>query len=126
MPETATEPASIVTGIWRGLRCRCPACGEGRLFAGYLRIRLPCEVCGADNTIYPSDDFPPYLTILVVGHVVVPLFMWSDRAYEPSVWVQAAIWLPVTALMCLALLPSMKGATVGLCWATGLRRRPPA
>jgi uncharacterized protein (DUF983 family) len=48
----------------------------------YIKIRRPCEACGTDNTVYPSDDFPPYLTILVVGHVVVPLFIWSDR-YEP-------------------------------------------
>jgi uncharacterized protein (DUF983 family) len=109
-------------GIKRGLRRNCPNCGEGRLFAGYMKIRKPCEVCHADNTIYPSDDFPPYLTIFAVGHVVVPLFMWSDRAYEPSVWLQAAIWLPVTLVMCLVLLPFMKGATIGLCWATNMVR----
>jgi uncharacterized protein (DUF983 family) len=87
----------------------------------YLSLRNPCEVCGTDNTIYPSDDFPPYLTILVVGHVVVPLFVLSDR-YEPPLWVQAAIWLPVTLVLCLALLPIMKGATIGLCWATDFVR----
>jgi uncharacterized protein (DUF983 family) len=113
---------SIWTGIKRGLTLRCPNCGEGRLFVRYVKVRGPCEACGTDNRIYPSDDFPPYLTILVTGHVLVPLFMWSDRAWEPSVWVQAAIWLPVTLLMCLALLPLMKGATIGLCWATDLVR----
>jgi uncharacterized protein (DUF983 family) len=115
------EEKSIWVGIKRGLRRRCPHCGQGRLFTHYLKIRKPCEVCGADNTIYPSDDFPPYLTILVAGHVVVPLFMWSDR-YEPPVWLQAAIWLPLTLVLCLLLLPVMKGATVGLCWATNLVR----
>jgi uncharacterized protein (DUF983 family) len=120
-PETAP---SILTGLRRGLMCRCPVCGEGQLFAGFLRVAPRCPVCGADNTIYPADDFPPYLTILAVGHIVVPLFMWSDRALAPSVWVQTAIWVPVTALLCLVLLPFMKGATVGLCWATGMRREP--
>jgi uncharacterized protein (DUF983 family) len=112
----------ILTGIRRGLAGRCPACGEGRLFAGFLAIRPHCPHCGADNAIYPSDDFPPYLTILVVGHLVVPLFMWVDRAWAPDLWLQAAIWLPLTLMLCLALLPRMKGATVGLCWATGLVR----
>ena len=112
---------SIVTGVLRGLSRRCPNCGQGRLFDGFLKIRCPCEVCGHDNTVYPSDDFPPYLTILITGHVVVPLFMWMDR-YEPPLWLQAAIWLPVTVIMCLVLLPFMKGATVGLCWATNLVR----
>jgi uncharacterized protein (DUF983 family) len=113
---------SIWTGIKHGLGRHCPNCGTGRLFTGYMTIRTPCEVCGSDNTIYPSDDFPPYLTILVAGHVLVPLFMWSDRTYEPSVWLQAAIWLPATLIMCLVLLPFMKGGTIGLCWATNLVR----
>ena len=114
---------SIWTGLARGLARRCPNCGEGRLLRGYLAIRSPCEVCGADNTIYPSDDFPPYLTIFAVGHIVIPLFVWTDRDYSPSVWLECLIWLPVTLLLCLALLPLMKGATVGLCWATNMVRQ---
>ena len=120
------DKKSIWTGIRRGLACRCPNCGQGRLFSGYLKIRSPCEVCGTDNTMYPSDDFPPYLTILVVGHVLVPLFMWVDRAYAPSLWVQAAIWLPLTVILCLVVLPYMKGGTVGLCWATDIVRQESA
>lgn len=101
---------------------RCPNCGKGRLFNGYLRVRSPCEVCGTDNTVYPSDDFPPYLTIFVAGHVLVGLFMWTDSAYTLPLWADAAIWLPLTAILCLALLPFMKGATIGLCWATKVVR----
>ena len=113
---------SIWIGLKRGISRRCPNCGKGRLLSGYLTIRSPCEVCGTDNTIYPSDDFPPYLTILVVGHVLVPLLIWTDRAYAPPIWVQSAIWLPATTFMCLLVLPFMKGATVGLCWATDMVR----
>jgi uncharacterized protein (DUF983 family) len=113
---------STWTGIRRGLACRCPACGQGRLFRSFLKPTPHCDVCGADNTIYPSDDFPPYLTILVVGHIIVPLFMWVDLAYAPSLWLQAAIWLPLTAILCVALLPLMKGATIGLCWAANMTR----
>jgi uncharacterized protein (DUF983 family) len=116
------DEKSILTGLKRGLSRRCPNCGEGRLFTRYLKIRRPCEACGADNTIYPSDDFPPYLTILITGHVLVPLFILTDRAYEPPLWLESVIWLPATVIMCLALLPSMKGATVGLCWATNMVR----
>ena len=117
---------TIVTGVLRGLAGRCPNCGTGRLFAGYLRLLVPCPDCASDNSVYPSDDFPPYLTILVAGHVVVPSFVLVDHAYSPSLWLEAAIWLPFTALLCLVLLPRMKGATVGLCWATGLVRQEPA
>ena len=117
---------SVWTGIRRGLARRCPNCGEGRLFAGYLKIRTPCEVCGTDNSVYPSDDLPPYLTLLAVGHVFVPAFMWTDRVYEPPFALEALIWLPLMALACLALLPSAKGATVGVCWANNLIRQEPA
>ena len=119
------EEKSIWTGIRRGLERRCPNCGQGPLFRGYLKVRSPCEVCGSDNCIYPSDDFPPYLAILVVGHIVVPLFVWVERAYEPSMLVQAAIWVPLTIILCLVLLPYMKGATIGLCWATNIVRQAP-
>jgi uncharacterized protein (DUF983 family) len=101
------DDRSVWTGLKRGLALRCPNCGKGWLFRGYLTVRSPCEVCGTDNTIYPSDDFPPYLTIFVAGHVVVGLFMWTDSAY---------------ALPLFLLLPFMKSATIGFCWATGLVR----
>ncbi len=121
-PGQPTGERSFWLGIRRGLVGHCPACGQGRLFSGFLKVSSHCSHCAADNTVYPSDDFPPYLTILVVGHVLVPLVFLVERAYAPSLWVQAAIWLPVTSLLCLALLPVMKGGTVGLCWATGLVR----
>ena len=114
---------SVWLGIRRGLAGHCPACGHGRLFSGFLKIRSRCETCDADNAAYPSDDFPPYLTILAVGHLVVPLMFWVERAFMPTVWLQAAIFLPLTLLLCLLLLPIMKGGTVGLCWATGLVRQ---
>jgi uncharacterized protein (DUF983 family) len=112
----STRPIS--TGILRGLHGRCPACGQGPLFDGFLQVRPHCQACGNDNGAYPADDFPRYLTILLVGHIVLPLFIWSDRALAPAIWVQCAIWLPLSAALCLALLRPVKGAVVGLCWAT--------
>lgn len=117
---------SVWTGIRRGLACRCPVCGKGKLFRSYLKLKPHCEVCGADNTIYPSDDFPPYLTILLLGHLLLPIMWWIDRVYAPPMGLELAFWVPVTAALCLALLPRMKGATVGLCWANDLVREQPA
>jgi uncharacterized protein (DUF983 family) len=113
---------SIWLGVRRGLSLHCPNCGTGRLFAGFLKLRTPCAVCAADNTVYPSDDFPPYLTILVAGHAVIPAFMYVDFTFAPAMWVEAAIWLPLTTILCLALLPVMKGAAIGLCWAADMVR----
>lgn len=123
--STVGNDRSIWLGIRRGLTRRCPSCGQGRLFAGYLKVSPRCETCASDNTIYPADDFPPYLTILAAGHLLVPLIFIVERSFAPAVWVQTAIWLPVTLALCLTLLPFMKGATVGLCWATGLVRNEP-
>ena len=117
---------SVWTGIKRGLARRCPNCGEGRLFSGYLKVRTPCEACGTDNSVYASDDLPPYITVLVVGHVFIPIFMWVDKAYEPSFVLQAAVWLPLMTLACLAMLPYAKGATLGVCWTHNLVRHEPA
>lgn len=117
---------SIWTGVRRGLSLRCPNCGTGRLLKNYLKVRSPCEVCHAANALYPSDDFPPYLTIFITGHVLVPLFIWTDAAFEPPLWLDTAIWLPVTVIMCLVLLPFMKGATIGICWATNIVRQDSA
>lgn len=121
----AADEKSIWLGVRRGLAQRCPVCGQGRLFSRYLKVAPRCGVCAADNTIYPSDDFPPYLTILAAGHLLVPLIFVIERAYAPPLWMQMAIWTPVTLALCMALLPVMKGATVGLCWATGLVRNEP-
>ena len=125
-PIPMADEKSLWTGLKRGLARRCPNCGQGQLLRGYLTIRSPCEVCGNDNLAYPSDDFPPYLTVFVAGHVIVALFIWTDNVYEPPLWIEFAIWLPVTVLMCLALLPFMKGAAVGLCWAMNIVRQASA
>jgi uncharacterized protein (DUF983 family) len=120
------QEKSIWRGIGRGLAGRCPTCGKGHLFRAFLKIRTPCEVCAADNSVYPSDDFPPYLTILVVGHVLVPLLLGVDRVFPLSMWWQMGIWPPVAAILCLLVLPRMKGATVGFCWANDVVREEPA
>jgi uncharacterized protein (DUF983 family) len=116
----------IWTGLERGFRRLCPACGRGELFRGFLTIQPRCACCGADNAAYPSDDLPAYLTVLVAGHLIVPSFLWFDSRFDPALWIQFAIWLPLTALLAIGLLPFMKGGAVGLCWATGIVRPQPS
>lgn len=125
MPDRAPKkPAWPVPGLGisllRGLLCTCPACGTTKLFAGYLRVVDDCSSCGAPLGHVRADDAPPYFTILVVGHIVVPGMLLLEKAAHPADWVQAAVWLPVTTLLCLALLRPIKGATVGLMLRLGL------
>jgi uncharacterized protein (DUF983 family) len=122
MKESAMRITPKLAGILRGFARRCPNCGRTPLFSGYLAVRSPCANCGSDNAAFPADDLPPYLTIMAVGHVVIPAFVWTDAVYVPSVWTEAAIWLPLTLGLTLALLPSMKGMTIGISWATGITR----
>lgn len=108
---------SLWTAVKRGLACRCPACGEGRLFSSYLKVAPSCERCGEALHHHRADDAPPYLTITIVGHVVVPLLLWLELSHEPELWIHFALWLPLTLGLCLALLPPMKGMVVGYQWA---------
>lgn len=117
-----SETTSIKTGIVRGLRLRCPHCGEGHLFRGFLKVREHCEVCGKDNSIYPADDAPPYLTLLLIGHLVVPFIFVVERAWAPALWITFAIWVPLIVAITLATLPFMKGAVIGIAWANGVTR----
>ncbi|MEF2072409.1 DUF983 domain-containing protein [Consotaella aegiceratis] len=121
-PTTAVFGASpAARPIWpalaNGWRCRCPRCGEGKLFAGYLTTVHECSVCGKEIHHHRADDMPPYLTILIVGHVVVGLFMTADDLFGWSLLVHSIVWPLVTLAMCLALLRPLKGATIGLQWA---------
>ncbi|MBZ0217536.1 MAG: DUF983 domain-containing protein, partial [Fimbriimonadaceae bacterium] len=63
------------------------------------------------------DDAPPYFTILIVGHVIVPLLLIVEQTWRPDLWIHAAIWLPLTVILSLTLLPIVKGALVGVQWA---------
>jgi uncharacterized protein (DUF983 family) len=117
-----SDPSKISSGVRRGLSLRRPQCGEERLFSGFLKVSESCETCGGDNTVYPSDDAPPYLTLFLVGHLIVPFVFWMHKAREQALWVMFAIWLPLIGGLTLAMLPYMKGATVGFAWATGVTR----
>jgi uncharacterized protein (DUF983 family) len=111
--------ASTLTSMLYGLRCRCPNCGSGALYRRYLKPVARCEQCGEPFDGIRADDFPPYLTILIVGHVVVPLILLT-QPLALSTGLQVAIWVPVTLLLVLLLLPRFKGAVIGLMWSLGM------
>ena len=112
----------LATAIGRGLIGRCPACGQTHLFNGYLRVVPECRNCAAPLGRARADDAPPYFTIFVVGHIVVPLMFILDRAQNPPIWLMCAIFLPLTLLLSLALLRPIKGGTVGLMLKLGMVR----
>lgn len=103
--------------VMRGLRCTCPNCGEGKLFDGYLTSVERCSVCSEEIHHHRADDLPPYLTVFIVGHLVVGLFMAVEQSIALSMWTHLAIWVPVTLILSLVLLRPLKGGTIGLQWA---------
>ena len=111
----------IVRSVLRGLRKRCPNCGEGRIFGRYLKPTQQCERCHEPYDHIRTDDFAPWLTIIVLGHFLVPGMYTMERLYSPPLWVHGAVWGPFTVLAVLLVLPHVKGACLGLMWALGLR-----
>jgi uncharacterized protein (DUF983 family) len=113
----AAEQRNVWTALKRGLRGRCPRCGQGKLFRAFLKVDNRCSVCGLDFTPHRADDLPAYLVIIIVGHIVVPLALMIETNYSPPVALQLAIYLPITLLASLLLLQPVKGAVVGIQWA---------
>lgn len=103
--------------LWRGFLCRCPHCGEGALFRAYLKPVDNCAVCGEDMSHQRADDAPPYFTMVIVGHIIVPIMLAVAMATEWSNLTHMMIWLPLTAGMTLGLLQPVKGATIALQWS---------
>jgi uncharacterized protein (DUF983 family) len=107
----------VFQAMWRGARGRCPYCGEGRLFARYLKVADDCPHCNEALYHQRADDAPPYFTIFAVGHIIVPLMLAFEVAFRPALWIHMLVWGPATIALCLILLPMIKGAVVGLQWA---------
>jgi uncharacterized protein (DUF983 family) len=105
------------TSLARGFTGRCSHCGKGKLFHAFLKVTDHCEACGEDFSHQRADDFPAYIVILIVGHILVPIALLVETEYSPSYPVQLAVWLPLALVLSLALLQPVKGAIVGLQWA---------
>ena len=115
-------PRDVVQAMWRGFRGRCPACGEGRLFRSFLKVNESCSECGEELHHHRADDFPAYLVIVIVGHLVVPLVLHVEMAYQPAYWIHAVMFLPLTLALALALalIQPIKGAVIALQWNAGM------
>lgn len=125
---TAMEAAPQTIGdrptfrsIFRGIAHRCPNCGEGALYRGYLKAVGTCDRCGESFVGMRTDDAAPWLTMVVVGHIVLPLLLLSEKFFEPPTWVQMVVWIPVALVLTFLCLPRAKGAILGLMWSKGLQ-----
>lgn len=100
--------------IRTGLACRCPRCGRGRLFSGFLNLRPRCDVCGLDYNFADAGDGPAVFVILLAGFVVVACALIVEVKYAPPLWMHAMLWLPLIVLTTLLPLRPMKGLMIAL------------
>ena len=95
-----------------GLLCKCPACGRGPLFSGFLSVRTRCAVCETDLSGQDSGDGPAPFVVFLVGAIVVSLALATEVRYEPPVWLHLVLWLPLTIALVLALLRPAKALMI--------------
>lgn len=100
--------------IGRGLRGRCPRCGEGRLFQGFLSLRSACERCGLSYSFADAGDGPAVFVILIGGGIVVFAALITEVVYQPPYWLHAALWLPLVLIVTLVPLRLIKGLLIAL------------
>ncbi|PJE25990.1 Uncharacterized conserved protein, DUF983 family [Pseudooceanicola antarcticus] len=121
-PERELKPA-----VLRGLKSRCPHCGEGKLFSRYLKVRDCCSACGEELYHHRADDGPAYLTILIVAHVMGFVMHASFGYLKDDPLTLALLLCAMATVLSLLMLPRMKGLLVGIQWAKrmhGFGRKP--
>ena len=127
-------PFGAGEAVRRGLRVKCPACGEGKMFRAFLKVADACPACGEELHHHRADDFPAYLDIVIVGHILVPIVLVVETDIVPPMWLSMSMWPLIALVMALGLLQPIKGAVVAVQWYLGMHgfedakkaRTPPA
>lgn len=111
------ERPALMLALRRGFLGRCPRCGGGRLFASYLKQVDHCAACGEAYAHIRSDDAAPWLTILVVGHVLAPVILWIEPKLTWPLWMSLVLWCGATLALTFATLPRAKGVLMSAIWS---------
>ena len=114
MSELANSKTTVWQTALRGLACKCPRCGRGKLFAGFLTLRPRCEACGLDYTFIDTGDGPAIFIIMLAGAIVVACALIVEVKYQPPFWLHAVLWLPLILVTTLLPLRSMKALLIAL------------
>lgn len=118
--ESTSTTAMVRQAMTHGFFGRCPNCGGGKMFRAFLKVADECPACSEPLHHQRADDFPAYIVIVLVGHIVVPLVLAVETAWAPPTWVHMVIWPTLIAILALGLLQPVKGAIVALQWALGM------
>jgi uncharacterized protein (DUF983 family) len=111
---TDYPPVTVAQSVLRGLACKCPRCGKGKLFAGFLDLRPACGQCGLDYDFIDAGDGPAIFIIMIAGAIVVAAALIVEVKYQPPLWLHAVLWLPLILATTLLPLRSMKALLIAL------------
>jgi len=114
MTDSSNPSPTIFQTALRGLACKCPRCGRGKLFDGFLTLRQSCDDCGLDYAFIDAGDGPAVFIILIAGAIVVAAALIVEVKYQPPFWVHAALWLPLILAVTLWPLRAMKSLLIAL------------
>lgn len=103
-----------ISPVSAGLAGRCPRCGDGKLFSGFIAVAPRCEVCGLDYSFADAGDGPAVFIALFGGFIVLGIALWTEIAYQPPIWLHMVLFLPLTLIVCLGLLRPFKGVMIAL------------
>ncbi|KKC26915.1 DUF983 domain-containing protein [Sphingomonas sp. SRS2] len=115
--DPVSDERDLRAAMLRGLKGRCPACGESRLFRSFLRPVNHCPACGQSWAHQRADDLPAYLVVLVLGHVLVPLVVAANLRLDMPMWVQMTLWPGLALVIAMLMIQPAKGLVIGLQWA---------
>ena len=107
---------SLILALSRSILKRCPRCGKASIYKRYLKLKSNCNHCDEQLSIYRTDDFGPWLTIIIAGHIIVPLVLFIEQVYAPDLWLQAVTWIPLTITTVLFILPVSKSICLAILW----------
>lgn len=105
-----------VSALSAGMRCRCPNCGEGRVYRTFLTFKDQCDACGADLTIADAGDGPSFFVMFAALILIVPSAMFFEFAFRPPGWVHILIWPPITIAFAMFFLRPVKALLFALQW----------
>lgn len=117
---TQTHQTPLMQDLSRGFACKCPKCGEGKLFKKWLKVTDHCPVCNEEFHHHRADDFPAYVVIFIMGHAAVAFALELEGHFAPPFWWHMVLTLPFATILSLAMLQPVKGAIVALQWRIGM------
>lgn len=129
MPSPAPRlalPLTLGRAMLRGMKGQCPRCEQAKLFGKYLKPVAQCPSCQQDWTLHQADDFPPYVSIILTGHLIAPVLILIGGSAALTMGAKVALAMVLAGALMLALLQPAKGAIIALQWWMGMHGFRPA